>query len=42
MLKSFVKAEIGQRSRLYKMQDSNQGMVFKLVVSLNKGLKMNP
>ena len=45
MLKYFVKAEIGQRSRLYKMQDmfanSNQGMVFKLVVSLNKGLKMN-
>ena len=43
MLKFFVKTEIGQRSRLYKMQDmcanSNQGMVFELVVSLKQGGK---
>ena len=43
MLKFFVKTEIGQRSRLYKMQDmyanSNQGMVFRLVVSLKQGGK---
>ena len=38
LLKFFVKTEIAQRSHVYKMQDmyanSNEGMVFKLVVSL--------
>ena len=33
MLKFFVKIEIGQRSRIYKMQDmyanSNEGIVFQ-------------
>ena len=42
----FVKTEIGQRSRIYKMQDmyanSNEGMVSKLVVSLEQKVKKNP
>ena len=37
MLKFFVKTEIGQRSRIHKMQDmyanSNKVMIFKLVES---------
>ena len=47
MFKFFVKTEIGQRSRIYKMKDmyakSNESMVFKLVVSLDKNKSLeNP
>ena len=46
LLKVFVKTEIGQRSRTYKMQDmyanSNEDMVFKLVVSLEQQRKSEP
>ena len=45
-LKFFVKTEISQRSHTYKMQNiyanSNEGMVFKLVVLLEQGVKTNP
>ena len=46
LLKFFVKTEIGQTSRIYKVQhmyaNSNEGMVFKLVVSLGQGGKKEP
>ena len=46
LLKFFVKTEIGQRNRISKIQDmfanSNEGMVFTLVVSLEQGGKNEP